>query len=185
MGDTGSDRLHHAKRPVAAIAGPYGHPFHPVLVTVPIGAWIASLVFDVGSLFSDEPAVFAKGAYWLIALGIAGALLAASVGFLDLVAIPTGTPAFRTGLLHAGLNLTVVGLFTVSLLVRQGDIDDPGETGAGLLALSAVTVGLLGAAGWLGGRLSFRYGVRVADEATQLDGYAHTTDKAENQGGTN
>lgn len=28
-----------AKRPVSAlVAGPYGHPFHPILVTVPIGA---------------------------------------------------------------------------------------------------------------------------------------------------
>jgi uncharacterized membrane protein len=34
-----------AKAPVsAALAGPYGHPFHPILVTVPIGAWVASLV---------------------------------------------------------------------------------------------------------------------------------------------
>ena len=33
-----------AKRPVTKLAGPYGHPFHPALVTVPIGAWVASLV---------------------------------------------------------------------------------------------------------------------------------------------
>ncbi|MGW0424100.1 hypothetical protein [Streptomyces sp. NPDC003015] len=45
------DPLHQqAKRPVsAALAGPYGHPFHPILVTVPIGAWVASLVFDIAS----------------------------------------------------------------------------------------------------------------------------------------
>ncbi|MFL6055426.1 MAG: hypothetical protein ACJ72W_21365 [Actinoallomurus sp.] len=37
----------HAKQPVsAALAGPYGHPFHPILVTLPIGAWVASLVFE-------------------------------------------------------------------------------------------------------------------------------------------
>jgi uncharacterized membrane protein len=39
-----------AKRPVsAALAGPYGHPFLPILVTVPIGAWVASLAFDIAS----------------------------------------------------------------------------------------------------------------------------------------
>jgi hypothetical protein len=39
-----------AKEPVsAALAGPYGHPFHPMLVTVPIGAWICSVIFDVAS----------------------------------------------------------------------------------------------------------------------------------------
>ncbi|HEV8372012.1 MAG TPA: DUF2231 domain-containing protein [Actinomycetota bacterium] len=54
-------RLRAAKEPVSSLAGPYGHPFHPVLVTVPIGAWVASFVFDLASRWSDEPVVFAKG----------------------------------------------------------------------------------------------------------------------------
>ncbi|MFF8882681.1 DUF2231 domain-containing protein [Streptomyces flaveolus] len=46
---TDASRLQ-AKRPVSAsLAGPYSHPFHPVLVTVPIGAWVTSLVFDIAS----------------------------------------------------------------------------------------------------------------------------------------
>ncbi|WP_146046122.1 hypothetical protein [Streptomyces cahuitamycinicus] len=37
-----------AKRPVGApLAGPYGQPFHPILVTVPIGA--SGLVLDIAS----------------------------------------------------------------------------------------------------------------------------------------
>jgi hypothetical protein len=36
-----------AKQPRTVLAGPYGHPFHPILVTVPIGAWVASVVFDI------------------------------------------------------------------------------------------------------------------------------------------
>lgn len=36
--------LYRAKRPKTVLAGPYGHPFHPVLVTIPIGVWIASAV---------------------------------------------------------------------------------------------------------------------------------------------
>ena len=59
-----STSLRRAKRPRTAIAGPYGHPFHPILVTIPIGAWIASLVFDIVSRVGDDPQVFAKGAYW-------------------------------------------------------------------------------------------------------------------------
>ena len=31
-----------AKRPASPVAGPYGHPFHPILVTIPIGSWVAS-----------------------------------------------------------------------------------------------------------------------------------------------
>lgn len=153
------------------LAGPYGHPFHPLLVTVPIGAWVASLAFDVGSRVADNPDVFGQGAYWLVILGIVGALAAATVGFLDLFAIPTGTLAFRTGLVHMTINLVVVGLFAISVLVRHDDHETPGETSAGLLALSLVALGLLGVSGWLGGRLSYRYGVRVADEATQAEGF--------------
>ena len=39
--------LEQVKRPVTGLAGRYGHPVHPALVAVPIGAWIASFVFDI------------------------------------------------------------------------------------------------------------------------------------------
>jgi uncharacterized membrane protein len=162
---------------VSALAGPYGHPLHPILVTVPIGAWVASFAFDVASRVADEADVFAKGAYWLIALGVLGALVAAMFGFLDLFAIPTGTPTFRTALLHMALNLTVVALFAVSWVLRRDDVtgsDPVGEVSGGPMALSAVALVLLAAAGWLGGRLSFHYGVRVADEATQAAGFVES-----------
>ncbi|MGH9209981.1 MAG: DUF2231 domain-containing protein [Acidimicrobiales bacterium] len=164
-------RRRQAKRPLLAIAGPYGHPLHPILVTVPIGAWVAGLGFDIGSRLADNPDVFGQGAYWLIAIGLVAALAAAAVGFLDLFAIPTGTRAFRTGLIHMTLNLVVVALFAVSLLIRHDDHAAPGETSAGLLVLSVVALAILGGAGWLGGKLTFRYGVRVADEATQAEGF--------------
>src|SRR5436190_1792805 len=96
-----------AKEPVTPLAGPYGHPFHPILVTVPIGAWVASLVFDVASHVVDEPGFLARGSVWLIAVGVIGALAAAVFGLLDLLTIPRGTRVFGTGLLHMSLNLAV------------------------------------------------------------------------------
>src|SRR5438309_5758197 len=99
-----SSQSEQAKQPVSAfLAGPYGHPFHPILVTIPIGAWVCSLVFDIGSHLAAEARPLALGSLWLIAIGIVGALVAAMIGFLDLFAIPTGTAAFRTGLLHMTL----------------------------------------------------------------------------------
>jgi uncharacterized membrane protein len=164
-------RLRRSKRPITALAGPYGHPLHPVLVTLPIGAWVASLVFDLASHTADDASAFATGAYWLVALGVAGALLAASVGTLDLLAVPGGTRAFRTALLHVGLNLAVVALFALSLVLRGSPDAGSDPTPGGIVALSLVALAGLGAAGWLGGRLSFRYGVRVADETTQSEGF--------------
>ncbi|MGI5127216.1 DUF2231 domain-containing protein [Pseudonocardia sp. CA-107938] len=159
-----------AKRPVSAlIAGPYGHPFHPILVTVPIGCWIASLVFDVASQFVDAPAFLATGSVWLIAIGVLGALAAATVGFLDLFAIPTGTPAFRTALVHMSLNLLITVAYAGNFLWRRADQVAPVPVGP--LVLAAVSVAALGVSGYLGGKLAYHYGVRVADEATQAEGY--------------
>ena len=68
------------------------------------------------------------------------------------------------------LNLVVVALFVVGFFLRRGELDDPSGTPVGLLVLSIVALVLLGASGWLGGKLTYRYGVRVVDEATQVEG---------------
>ncbi len=162
--------LQEAKRPVTPVAGPYGHPFHPILVTVPIGAWVVSLAFDIAATSAGEPEVFVKGAFWLIAAGIVGALAAAVFGLLDLLAIPRGTPAFRTGFTHMALNLAVVALFAVSFAMRRGHLEDADAT-VGAVVVSVVALAMLAVSGWLGGKLAFRYGVRVADETTQSEGF--------------
>ena len=162
----------HAKHPVTRVAGPYGHPFHPILVTIPIGAWVASLVFDILSRNADDGADFARGAYWLIAIGVVGALLAALFGLLDLLAIPRRTRARAVGLTHLVINLVVVALFVASFIWRA-DRDAYVPTSWGLFVLSGVALALLVVSGWLGGMLAYRYGVRVADEEAQLSGYLH------------
>jgi uncharacterized membrane protein len=69
------------------------------------------------------------------------------------------------------LNLIVVGLFVVAFLVRGGDVDDGEPVAGAVLGLSIVALAGLGASGWLGGKLSYRYGVRVADEGVQAEGF--------------
>lgn len=163
------------KRPVSAgLAGPYGHPFHPILVTVPIGAWVASLVFDVASRIVEQPGFLAQGSEWLIAIGVLGALAAAMVGFLDLFGIPTGTPAFRTGLVHMALNLAVTVAFAVNFLWRRSDYGQQHPVSVGQIALSAVSIIALVVSGYLGGKLAFRYGVRVVYDADQAQGFGPT-----------
>jgi uncharacterized membrane protein len=158
-----------AKRPRSVLAGPYGHPFHPILVTVPIGAWVASLVFDLISKGSDRPETFAEGAFWLLVIGIVGALLAAVFGVMDLLTIPSRTRAASTAITHMALNTMVIVIFGINAVIR----DSEGRDAVSDLALGLTVVGLLvlGASGWLGGKLSYRYGVRVADERTQAGGY--------------
>ncbi len=165
--------MHQAKQPVTFAAGPYGHPFHPILVTVPIGAWMSSVVFDLGSHAVDDGSYLVRGAAWLVVIGVLGAVVAALFGLLDLLAIPRGTRAFRTGIAHMSLNLTAVALFAVDFLLRRGDLDRT-ATPAGPLLLSIAGVAILGASGWLGGMLAYHFGVRVADEEHQAEGFVRT-----------
>jgi uncharacterized membrane protein len=132
---------------------------------------VASFVFDLASHLAGESTVFAKGAFWLIGLGLLGAAAAALLGFLDLFAIPTGTRAFRTGLLHMSLNLVVVAFYVGAFLLRRGRLEQTNGVAIGLIILSAVALGVLTVSGWLGGQLAYRYGVRVAEESTQAEAY--------------
>jgi uncharacterized membrane protein len=159
-----------AKRPRTVLAGPYGHPLHPALVAIPIGAWMASFAFDLASYVVPNADFLAEGSRWLIAIGVLGALAAAALGFLDLSAIPRGTRAFRIALLHMSLNLTVTVLYVIDFVLRLGRSAAPVPLGP--VILSAVALAALTLSGYLGGELAYRYGVRVADEGTQASGYA-------------
>jgi uncharacterized membrane protein len=139
-----------------------GHPIHPMLIVLPLGLLSAAVVFDVVYLVTNDQ-VFSNIAYWNMALGIVGGLLAAVFGLLDWLNIPGGTRAKRIGLLHGGGNVVVVTLFAISWLMR---LNAAGYEPSGLayvfsfagLALAAVT-------GWLGGELVDRLGVGVDDGA--------------------
>jgi uncharacterized membrane protein len=163
------------KRPVSPLAGPYGHPIHPIAVTVPIGAWVAALLFDLLGYASDEPEPFAIGARWLIAIGIVGALAAAAFGVLDLLAIPRRTRAASVAITHMAINIVAVVLFAVSLGLRVGE---SGSTQTAPLLLTLAGLALLGVSGFLGGKLAYGYGIRVATEADQAPGYATRSTRA-------
>lgn len=158
-----------SKQPRSILAGPYGHPFHPILITIPIGVWTAALVFDLVAMFTGDTEVFERGALWLTGIGIVGALLAAIFGFLDYLQLAAGTPARRTATIHMVLNLAVTVLFIAVFLVRSAVGYD--EVSIAAFIISLVALGLLGASGNLGGKLAYHYGVRVADEQTQSEGF--------------
>lgn len=160
--------LRAAKRPRTILAGPYGHPFHALMVTIPIGAWVASLVFDIAGAITGDWEVFARGAQWLVGIGIIGALAAAVLGFLDFTKLTPQTKARRIATIHMVLNLSVVALFAIGFLLRASV---PGEPSAGGIVLSVIGLLALTLSGTLGGELTYRYGVRVADEETQRKGY--------------
>jgi uncharacterized membrane protein len=104
-----------------------------------------------------------------VGIGILGALAAAAFGLMDFMTLTRGTPAHRTALMHMSLNLTAVALFAVSFFLRLGA--DKQEFSLMPFILSLVGYAIVGASGYLGGKLAYHYGVRVADEQTQSQGF--------------
>src|SRR4051812_38181367 len=158
-------------KPDVRLSGSEGHPVHPMLVTIPIGAWVCSLVFDAASRFSRDPGTFSRSAMWLIVIGVFGALVAALFGFLDMRTIPRGTTGRRTAYWHLGLNLAAVALFALDAWTRNLAWTFGAATPWWAITFSVVAFGFVGASGYLGGRLAYHYGVRVADPDHQIEGY--------------
>jgi uncharacterized membrane protein len=153
------------------LAGPEGHPFHPFVVPLPIGAFVSSLIFDVLTRTrADGLPYLVDGAFWLIGVGLIGALIAAMFGVLDLLTIPRRTPPFATAVAHLTLNVAASVLFLIGYVWRAGDHVELDKTRWGQLTLSAVAVAFLVAAVWLGQTLTYRYGRRVSRRIDEADG---------------
>lgn len=142
-----------------------GHPIHPMLIVLPLGLFIAAVVFDALYLWRGNP-TFAAVGYWNIAGGILGGLLAAVFGLVDWWGIPAGTRAKRIGLLHGGSNVLVVALFAVVWWTRSAAVDTSPSGNIFLIEVVALLIGSV--AGWLGGELVDRLGVGV-DDGAHLD----------------
>lgn len=151
-----------AGRPGGAASAAFRHPLHPALAHLPIGAWICSLLFDIGSRLVSRPIGLAEGSAWLIAVGVVGALAAAVTGVADMRLIRPGSAAFRTATAHMALNVSLIFAYALNFAwrYRSHAVRAPVSTGA--LAFSAVCVVALGVSGYLGGRLAYGHGVRMA-----------------------
>lgn len=139
-----------------------GHPLHPLLVHLPIGFWLASLIFDIIAMAGGN-AGLGTAALYLIGFGILGALLAAPAGLADFLDIPGGTQARRIALSHGLLNVLILGLYFLNFFMRGGFSPYKPITGAEL-ALNCISIGLLLVSGYLGGTLVFHHGVGLKPE---------------------
>lgn len=157
-----------AHRPASAVAGPYGRPLHPLAVTIPIGAFVATFAFDVASV-AVEGRAFGRPAVWLSAIGVVSGLVAAVFGFVDFQRLTKGTVAHATAVRHMVLMDVVLVCFVIGFFLRRADSEQYLDgTPISALVLSAIGVAVLLVGGWIGGRLAYTHGVRVVDESDQL-----------------
>lgn len=149
-----------------------GHPLHPVLTDLPIGAWTTALALDALAALAGRDDLN-PGADAAVAVGLTGAVGAALAGWTDWNA--SGGPARRLGLVHGLLNVGVTGIYAASLASRV-----KGARAAG------VGLGLLGFAianytAFLGGHLVYgeRLGVDQSDSAESPRDYVPVLADAE------
>ena len=140
----------------------FGHAVHPILIVFPLGLLATTVVFDIVYLITDAP-TFATVAYWMLAAGLIGGLLAAPFGLYDWLNIPRMTRAKRIGLMHAVMNGIALVLFALSWWLRS-DVSSHIPTTAALV-LSFIGAGSALVGGWLGGELVERLGIGVDEGA--------------------
>ena len=133
-----------------------GHPFHPIIVPLPIGLWIFSIVSDFIFKLGWGSPVWNDVAFYTLAGGIIGALIAAVPGFIDLTGL-TNPKTKTIAIWHMMINLLAVALYCVNFWLRTQRA--PGDNLP--ILLSAIGIGLIIISGWLGGELVYVRGVAV------------------------
>lgn len=134
-----------------------GHPLHPLLTDVPVGALTVALALDLLGIYD--------GANWATLLGGAGLVVAALAGFADLD--ETDGKARQYGGVHASLMLVAMAFYAISLLIRFGVTPGAPEQATALAALGYLFV-VLGA--YVGGDLAFALGNMVDRHAWRSGG---------------
>jgi nitrite reductase/ring-hydroxylating ferredoxin subunit/uncharacterized membrane protein len=122
---------------------PSGHPVHPALVALPIGAFAGVAVLDA---VDADPATTRR----LLGFGILTVVPTAAAGLSDWG--DTGGGERRVGVVHALCNVAATMLLAASWWRRRN---------GGGRVLSTAALGLLGVSGWLGGHLAYARGTGV------------------------
>jgi nitrite reductase/ring-hydroxylating ferredoxin subunit/uncharacterized membrane protein len=124
----------------------FGHPLHPAITDVPIGAYVVAIVLD----FSGQR----TGATAAIGVGIVFMLLAALAGYADYIDLE-GKPQ-RFGTVHSSLMLVALLLYIVSFVMRLGAVPSSAEVWLSVIGFLIVIT-----SAYVGGELVYNLGTQV------------------------
>jgi uncharacterized membrane protein len=142
------------------VRGLPGHPLHPPLTDVTIGAY----TFATVAAFCDVVGISNHAAtqgWWLALLfGLISTVLTATAGFIDWLQLEWNSPIWRTATAHAIANLAAGAVFLIALLVGHKNFKT-GDVTTGPFVLTVIGFALLTLGGWLGGAVVYVHGMRV------------------------
>jgi nitrite reductase/ring-hydroxylating ferredoxin subunit/uncharacterized membrane protein len=136
-----------------------GHPLHPILTDIPIGAWTIAVLCDLVAAQRGS-AEAARMADALTAIGAVSAVPTAIAGVADYSAIDESATALATA--HGLLNSAGLILNLISVRDRA-----TGNRSRGVM-LSTAAFGILNISAWMGGEMVYhkRVGVDHRSEAS-------------------
>jgi len=148
-----------------------GHPSHPPLTDVSIGAYtIAAALLVLGAAGLQEPAM-AHGALLATSAGLSLAPPTMLTGLLDWRDLPPGTPKRTLANLHLVTMLAATAAFAASWFPARAAYETGHiHTAALILALAGEALLLVG--GYLGGALVYVHGHRVLSQPQTPTGQA-------------
>lgn len=137
------------------------HPIHPMLIPFPFALWSFSLVADLIYLWRGNLIWRDWIAFYTLAAGIIGAILAAVPGVIDYFSIKDPKVS-RIAAWHARLNVLALLVFAASFYLRtnngsqmvNGSFTVP-------VMLSVLGVILISISGYLGGEMVYVHHVAV------------------------
>ena len=135
-----------------------GHPLHPMVTDVPVGAWTSTFVLDVAASVTDTDGLETAADLTLL-VGLLGAYSSAASGLTDWM--DTYGEERQLGLLHGVTMLTTTALYSLSLLAR---LSGARSTGVNLAHLGYL---LLAGGAYLGGDEVYDVGYGVNHTAFQ------------------
>jgi uncharacterized membrane protein len=142
------------------VRGLPGHPLHPPLTDVTIGAYSFATIAGILSKAGVADHAFAQ-AWWLaLIVALVSTVVTAAAGLADWITISWGSELWKTATAHALTNVGAGALFLIAAIIGHGGyVDRHVTTGAFILTLLGFAVLLVG--GWLGGAITYVHGMRV------------------------
>ena len=144
-----------------------GHPLHPVITDVPIGAWLLTVVFDIFWLTGPTAHSWAaRAALVTVIAGFVASLGAFVTGIADWS--DTYGAERSVGLLHGSLNSLAILVYLLSIILRLSGGHTPDTTLAATLGF--IGMALVFTAAYLGGDMVFVKGTNVNHTAWEAAG---------------
>jgi uncharacterized membrane protein len=126
--------------------------FHPLVVHFPIGLWLASALFDILYVRTQDRFHF-RAAQYLIGLGLMSAVVSIIAGFVDYYAVnpeEMGRAFIARHHIHQWLAYAATATYAVSFVTRWRS---PGVGRAWIIALLIIGAALISLVGYIGGEL--------------------------------